>query len=312
MSFITELRRVSTFIFKNRGLESWISVITGIIGILTLIYQFMSSSNELRDMVVSFWVFFLLVMATIFIAESWRKARYADAAELWHKAFHKLRDASWSVSEEHDNNVVLDKLIESVSFFKEAFMIITGKPCRACIKELFYSEPLNDLRENDNYDESMYVLTWVRCEGRGDRKKALISENTDFKSLWRNEKLKYYHSNNLLKEINYSNSNWPDDKEIKPGDVDYRSTIVWPIRKKLQDDDKHQDLRGYLCIDSHATNIFNIKWDFELGAAYADSLYSFMVFYRKKVEQEKVIKNEPKTKKKRSAGKKIKKDTKKE
>jgi len=65
--------------------------------------------------------------------------------------------------------------------------------------------------------------------------------------------------------------------------MDYFSTIVWPIRKVLEEDAgdvtpmmEDQDIIGFFCIDSLEKNIYNREKDVEIGHAYADALYTIL------------------------------------
>jgi len=132
-----------------------------------------------------------------------------------------------------------------------------------------------------------------------------LDENTDFYNLWyptRTGYLRVYRCNNLVsiyKKGQYKNSSFkthgkpiikkilwlPFLKKVIKWTLPYKSTIVFPIRYvfdfTLSEDDrniatntKHWVYWGFLCIDCKSRNVFDPIYTPELGAAFADLLYT--------------------------------------
>ncbi len=218
-----------------------------------------------------------------------RKARYAEAMPKIHMILHCLRDAFAQIytSERNHSKRLIE---EALSFFASSFSLITGVHCRSCIKTIEY--------EGDREDErNFYVSTFARgsTPPSGDpqeptprHEKDWLSENSDFLLLFRTKDNKFI-SNNLGKLDGYQNSHWPDglverEKFIKNRKYDYVSTIVWPIRKRnIQE--RTLAVNGFLCIDSKTQGAFGYRYDIDVGAIFADSLYFFLEGYRAKFQQ---------------------------
>ena len=99
-----------------------------------------------------------------------------------------------------------------------------------------------------------------------------VEINSDFKELMlanhEPESRRFFH--NSLPYDGYINSHYTYDEMVGP-DSPYSSTIVWPIRKKIEQG--NYDIPAFLCIDSKAKDIFKEEYDVDFGASYADALY---------------------------------------
>ncbi len=206
-----------------------------------------------------------------------RKARYAEAMASMHQAVHSLRDASESI-EQGNKDSARKEICQTLSDVQQAFSLISGVSCRACIKTLAY----------DTGENKASTDTFLRAKGTtvkaGKDDEARIDKNTDFKMLFE-YKMPVYFSNNLGKENPYLNSNWPDDNDernsfLKLRKYDYISTIVWPIRAK--EHDEHPEIIGFLCVDSRTRGAFSRRYDIDTGAIIADTLYQILKRYREK------------------------------
>lgn len=217
-----------------------------------------------------------------------RKSRYAEAIFLLRSAIHTLRDAAFiertakSVNELSHKKGEFDRLIkDALKDFSCAMTMIVGVKCRACIKRLYF-----DAQQKTPDERSLYVETFMRdTDGKEPDpipEKDWISDNSDYLYLFREFKESCFFSNNLLELQGYANSHWTKERRER-GDVDYISTMVWPIRKELEGESseidtihKRQDLYGFLCIDSESAEIFDNKHDTQVGAIMADILYTVL------------------------------------
>lgn len=108
-----------------------------------------------------------------------------------------------------------------------------------------------------------------------------LDNNTDLLELFRSGG-NCFCNNNLEKLSGYNSTDWKDGSE-GGGEVQFISTMVWPIRKKTWTsapplsqshvDDKHI---GFLRVNSSARSVFSRRLDFGLGATYADALYTVL------------------------------------
>ncbi len=210
-----------------------------------------------------------------------RRTRYALATEASHGAEHFIRDAEAGIlNGGTDVAHTIPILRNALTEVARTFTLITGSPCRACIKEVHYPGPTAVPVGSDNL-RSLKVSTLCRDNAGGppsvaDDHEHYVSENTDFELLFMQRwKYRWYHSNNLEKENPYKNSSWGDGRAR-----DYRSTCVWPIQKTDDTPEKCHDTLGFLCVDSLDVDIFDSRIDFHVGAQIADSLYPLMRLMR--------------------------------
>jgi hypothetical protein len=210
-----------------------------------------------------------------------RRTRYAVATEATHGAEHLIRDAEAGILNENANvSQTIPILRKAMTEVARTFTLITGSPCRACIKEVHYPGAEAVAVGADNL-RHLTISTLCRDNAGGpptpsDEREHFVSENTDFELLFMKRwKYRWYHSNDLESENPYKNSNWGDDSPH-----DYRSTCVWPIQKTDETDGDRHDTLGFLCVDSLDTDIFDSRFDFHVGASIADSLYPLMRLMR--------------------------------
>ena len=183
-------------------------------------------------------------------------------------------------------NDILERLHESLASLASAFSIVTGVHCRVCIKEVFCPDI-----EVEPKKRALRVRTVVRSLSTEDEatetESDWVDKNTDFEMIFTQPKkatCNCFFSNNLSTVKNYQNSHWTQEVWDK-NDFPYISAIVWPIRKLLTapvDGTLHQehDCLGFLCVDSKARNAFRKRFDFSVGAGYADTLYALLKTYR--------------------------------
>lgn len=274
----------------------WIPICFWSFSGLSGLYAILSNSEKDHSFVYAIFLCTTVVFLIFLVLSQNRKARYAEAVSCFHGAMHHLRDASFSLDTNNDTQTVVTCLRYSVEHFSQAFTIITGVKCRACIKQIFCPSPIPEKEK----ETAMKVSTLCRSDDTNDHKVDSVKDNADFKKLFLDENLSNFFSNDLLREDTYYNSHWSEDNTSKK-EKDYYSTIVWPIHKKLiqpiGDIEKH-DLLGYLCIDNKRTNKFLQNPDCHFGAAYADALYYLLRKMKQKGDLNSGGKNEKKAKKK--------------
>lgn len=222
-----------------------------------------------------------------------RKARYAEAMYSIHSGIHFLRDYQGDFENICDKGKIECKrrLSKVVTAFANAFSLVTGTHCRACIKTLELRDITQDkFKQLSTKDRATYLNVTTFCrdsssargENVDDKYTHPINGNTDFLELYLNFEKRMYFSNNIPHEKGYSNSSFQINKKLP-----YSSTVVWPIRKLVYVQDKkadellnqEQDIIGYLCVDSARRNVFQEGYDFEMGAIIADALFVFLKGY---------------------------------
>jgi hypothetical protein len=206
-----------------------------------------------------------------------RSARHATASKHLHNALHRERDASFLMVLEKSitprlANQFVEELREVTKELAGYFSEVTGTQCRITLKQVLAEA-----------DDSYYVQDIARNHGRLRTARDPIVGNTDFERILRADD-NYFWSNDLVKEVatGYLNSHG-----VPGAGLSYRSTIVWPIRKRLSSHDvaaqigsplPDHDLLGFLCVDAAVPGAFDDA-DFEIGAGVADSLYPILLPY---------------------------------
>lgn len=248
----------------------------------------------------------LLLLALLVLSEVWhhrelalqraetqaqeRRARFATAMSEVHLAHHKLRDAAYVLGAGGDDEAFSAELLAALDRMASAFRIITGRHVRVCVKDLVIPQTVGmppDVRQ-------LYVVTFARSGN--DPEPAVVRErlpghefdwvveNTDFEQIWVEGAACFFSNDLLVSPPGYKNSHWTAAVR-ESGTFDYRSTIVWPIRKVRQGVRdgrvvRLDDLVGFLCVDSPDSAAFDRSTDFHLGASFADALYTVLRIWR--------------------------------
>ena len=114
-----------------------------------------------------------------------REARYAPAMLPMRRAFSEVTNASWQLYYgDGSQDAFRIRLRESLRRFAEAFTLITGTQCRACIKLVQY--PSGATQGHD-----LVVSTLCRDNEDGEPPRHTpdrIGENTDFKQIFTENK----------------------------------------------------------------------------------------------------------------------------
>jgi len=230
----------------------------------------------------------LLIIHTVLV-EKRKLHRYAQTVFHTHFAQHLVRDALSELELSKTDNIeaTTEKILDSIA---NCFSITCGKTCRASIVEL-----------NDKFELTVAArdsMSKIRVTPR--RKKHYLKDNTDFKNLWYSIKgcSRYYLNNDIVSswlKHYYDNSCFSEADEpevksflgityVKNWPLNYKSALVLPIRyvsrfdppKKEGEFAPHWDYYGFLCIDSISKNSFDERYSPELGAVFADLMYTYL------------------------------------
>lgn len=284
-----KLRTVRWFEWLHHGY-----VVAASIGILIVIFGGSSTAKEFAY-VVALLIYFLvlLVFSLGSTYSNGKKARYAEALGSIHASQHVARDLyrhlDWCSGKNHPDNKVFEhahvknELVRVLTSLSQAFSIVSGFKCRTSIKILQSPENSKDFA-------SIHVITLARdlgslesCRDRDSKegKLHLLMHNTDFCSIIERAQ-SYFICNDVINSEHYQNSSF----KLCPDMPRYRSTVVWPIRyvykaNEIATANQDQDVYGFLTVDSFSEAAFNDRYDVDLGAAVADSLFPVMHLYWK-------------------------------
>jgi len=265
------------------SVTQWLTITSGIVTVIGVPLTFLLGLNAVDPpayawvMAIFMSAFCFVIFAALVVEEfRWRrKVRYGEAQDQLHLAYHQLRDAHYALSRDQDETIIIGMLQQAVAHFSTAMSVIAGVSCRCCVKEIIY--------ENEDRPASIYnaaVRTIARSSladtSRDQRKRGeydRISDNSDFRVLFDDTGATCYAQGDITKVQGYQNSH--ADQGVKS--LPYRSVCVWPVKKRLLGSDGlDDDLLGFLCVDSKATNAFRERYDEALGAAFADTLYPLL------------------------------------
>jgi hypothetical protein len=265
--------------WKGLGLAD----VLGFLGVGLAIVALVQNPNLQANATIYIFGLYITILATSLAWREFvysRKARYAEASVNLHHCAGLLRDAHDAISRSNREQVD-DRVRDSLIAFADAFSLITGANCRACIKTIV-AETGGVSGGEPNFMTETLRRSTTALRGEAD-KPAPIRENTDFLVLF-DGRQEYFLSHDLTEERAYMNSNWPNNPDeraefIRARKFKYITTLVWPIKIAPLSGTK-PNVIGFLCVDSLTRHIFERRYDTELGAAIADMLYPLLLRYR--------------------------------
>lgn len=221
----------------------------------------LSQFQQMQERLTAVW-------AGTAVAVQRRKARTADAMRSTHRTMHLIRDAAFlRLVSGDDARSLLQHLSGVTEAMREAFELTTGASCRVVLKQL------------QLVDDKLIVFDLRRSPGKTRKAPDAVKDNSDFESICAGL-VAYFKCD----DVHNAGPDYRNSSSSTPAELSYRSTIVWPIRKWLDDPtdaDKldtlveDQDLVGFLCVDSPTPAAFS-EADVQLGAAFADTLYPLL------------------------------------
>lgn len=273
-----------------RGWEHWIHIfyIVLLIAIYygTGVYEAKDIRVLLAYIAVLVYVILLTGFLAYFIISYSRKARYSEAMYCLHSAVHELRNTCFYLDRCLDNPLKYqptkfeESLRAAIDSVVQAFGIVSSVSNRACIKILGGTNG-NEYVTTLCRDSASQMRNKERDESEAESHK--VDKNTDFHLIVRGEE-RYFLCNNLKKYPNYKNTSL-DNKNINVSKwpLPYVSSLVLPIRCIVNksndistDKDTHIIILGFLAIDSKARGAYTERYDVEMGAIVADTLFSVL------------------------------------
>ncbi len=225
------------------------------------------------------------------LAATQREARYAKALPHVATVFERVRDGYYFLqgvdtdSGTSHEEFFLTLMGNAIREIARAFEAISATPCRAVMKWL--EEPPTSPIELDAWP----VRDLVRSHDKRIRSAAddFVGNNSDFRSIIEGRE-EVFVGNDLPAMFlsgNYENSHWREEA-VRNDKVDYRSAIVAPIGRFLEDrslaaalgfEAVGQDLVGFLCIDAKERHAFEEPLDVVLATTLAHGLFPVLHLY---------------------------------
>lgn len=264
-----------------------LTILTSSLALAGITWHF-ASTDDGRIKALLWWCFGVTAFGAYIVWQlsrrEHRETRIARASEGLHDAHHKLRDAAYQRYIALAPESIWKPLVEdSLRSFADAFSVAAGARCHASIKKV--GDPTGPGGRASARAEELLVEDYSRSSGRPPRPRTgvpnTVGRNTDFRALFSpdGDNRCWYHDDLLqLGPGLYDNPHWPDDPSRR--NVPYRTTMVWPVRKVIQEGSSHSDrevyIHGFLTVDSKQPHTFEYERHFDLGAAYADHLLSVL------------------------------------
>jgi hypothetical protein len=300
---------------KASTLFTLFSGVCSIFGLFLVIYPLFypqeSQQGFQRLLVDGFLITLILGLISYTFYFHWRKQYlYSLSGVYFHHVSHVMRDYLGQIQKGLQENNIESNTIENefkkvitecLDAVADLFTTVSGARCSVTYKEL----NITNKSSYHEYELNTYSRDKYSAKSRNKNDKSttkhLLTENTDFDNLFFGKENchHYYFCNDLPTEWRigkYKNSsfniygnptqskfltwrlNWP---------LAYKSTLVFPIRyipssespileeKTINANWKYW---GFLCIDCSRKNIFDIRHQNDIGAAFADIFY---IFFRK-------------------------------
>jgi hypothetical protein len=291
--------------------ERLVALIGGIGGLFALVVTFFKL-DHLRDDVQTY-IFFVEIsvfcaglLLYLYFTSRRKLHRYAQSTYFVHYINHIIRDQIATMEAGKSAEISEEVLKDIVNAVANCFSILTGKRCRCCIQEITPdSDVVTVVRDSITSTQSANT----------DSKPHNIEDNTDYANIWygRNGCPRFFISTDLKKLWSagkYKNSSFRVYGEpetisllgftfVKKWTLPYKATIVWPIRYMpeaakwpvldIQElaslpTEKRPFVWGFLCIDCQSRKTFDLVHAPELGAAFADAIFTLLHAARMKAE----------------------------
>jgi len=210
---------------------------------------------------------FLLALCIIYIAyrEISAKHRFSEYVIYSHYVNHISRDYMNAPDEKKESSVILEDITDKVA---EIFSITCGKKCYCTIKSV-----------TDNSE--VYELFTDRLSS-ADKTPIPINKFSSLLSIIDGKTPRYYICDDVfgafklhkykhpkLEDYQLENSIW--GKRGWP--LQFKSTLVLPIRYFDNDNMETPQYLGFLCVDCKSKNAFDHRYHPEMAAAFADLIY---------------------------------------
>lgn len=294
----------------------YIIILIGIVGSLASIIGLLKFDFAGND-AAAIAVFFLGVISLFFLGYSIylimhtrKRIRYTGLLSELNEGFSLIHELDRR-GDNMSKNEVYERFEWVCTSISRAFSVVHGHHIGVCIKLVFKED------NTHNQDRGM-AITFCRdskssrAKGRlvgpSDKTNHWISGNSDFNFIFTNSEngrqgVNYFFSNHLPPLANYQNTNldrfsWPPKRlgfvfldavnRTRQWPLPYKSTIVVPLCPLSRNSDIDKGLRGYLCIDSPNSNVFNEAYDVEILRGVADGLYNKIDKLYDRIKDEKV------------------------
>ncbi|WP_431203294.1 hypothetical protein ACQ86E_31685 [Bradyrhizobium betae] len=287
--------------YEPWNIERWLAAagaVGGIVALIISVFHLDRRGENIETLILLGEISALCVGLIVYLYVTARKKRhrFAQATIFVHYVSHIIRDevAASEAGKPTDPQAILQDVVDAVA---TCFSILSARRARCCIKEIKAGlDVATVVRDNVTKTQSPPVAPTKSPDN--------IEANTDYKSIWygANGCPRFFVSNNLVKlwrTNQYRNSSFEAYGEpvtgsflgmtfVRKWTLPYKSTIVWPIRyvpegaawpalnQQSNGVDKTPFVWGFLCVDWSSRNSFDEIYSPELGAAFADAIFTLL------------------------------------
>jgi hypothetical protein len=225
-----------------------------------------------------------------------KRARYAEVFPMLNGAFQVLHSA---VRNSYDDKTKYHEHFMSCCYsLEKAYIKITGHECHVSIKIIqFSNSQIPSASKISKNISNVLLRTYCRSSYSASTRNQIdfhkqithpIKENTDFEEI-HNKHADYFFCNDLTQLDIYNNSSlklkqngdftiYPkamtQEQKEKAWPLDYKATIVAPIRPIVKENKEDRIILGFLCIDSMVPGVFNEAFDKHILIGCADGIYN--------------------------------------
>lgn len=259
----------------------FLSLLGSIASIIALYSQMASKEAAIAIVVLGVLLLVSMLHDWYFVYQYRKKAKYENVCSELNAINTLIRNRDIQ-----DVQIATDLLTNYCEAISNMFSTLKGHRIGVCIKLI--TTDGNDA-EIITQARDRYSISHNRKTGTSDTTIHKMESNSDFSFIYNHlesdiEDSTFYHSPNLVNEIDYRNSrlnNWKPKKiSFLPQSVTrksswplpYKSTIVVPIFPLESNFQNKDNLRGFLCVDSDRTNTFEIPIDKEILRGLAAEL----------------------------------------
>lgn len=263
-------------------------VILALIGMIFTALSFYVGGTFKEIATVSTVLVFFVLSSVSAIAMSiinGNKAKYAEVLEYLHQCAHIVRDLHLFVASNLAHTGHTDTVKQRLNFdlgaildkLTIAYSLASSTKIQISLYFTRFDKTKSDklgvvvvARDSASRDQ------WTHRDNSEQEDIHLIEKNTAFRSITEDD-VNYYHSGDVSKNKDYKSSYFTK----YPNDPKYKTILACPVRctGATTDIDRYC---GFLVIESMSENALNTRYDVDLGAAVADSLYMVLSNFAKK------------------------------
>lgn len=215
------------------------------------------------------------------------KARYAPIVTHVHSAMHSLRNlrvlmqSNQFESDADAERLLRIELTRVLDSLRSSFEIVTGTAieCRVeLVKRPVQSTDLQQLGSYALVRDSVSAARRGHMDEDTEVRPHPVVASTPYMALLHGENGSYYFCGDVFAQQDFGCEYF----KRFPSDLRPRSMIVWPIRYRyrptpgVKSELRRQEIVGFLHVESSSRGAFNRRYDVELGAVFADSLFDVL------------------------------------